>query len=41
MPSTGMLHRVALARIDVSVEYIASIIRVTIGEMETLALTSN
>jgi hypothetical protein len=37
-----MLRRVALVRTDVSEELIAYIIRVTgIGELETLALTSN
>jgi hypothetical protein len=43
MPSSGMLRRVALVRIDVSEERIASMIRVTrIGELgTTLALTSN
>jgi hypothetical protein len=43
MPSSGMLHRVVLVRIDVSEECIASIIRVTrIGELgTTLAVTSN
>jgi hypothetical protein len=34
MPSSGMLHRVALVRTDVSEEFSASIIRVTrIGEL--------
>jgi hypothetical protein len=43
MPSSGMLRRVALVRIDVSEEFGASIIRVTrIGEIgTTLAVTSN
>jgi hypothetical protein len=43
MPSSGMLHRVALVRTEVSEERIASIIRVTrIGELETtLPVTSN
>jgi hypothetical protein len=43
MPSSGKLRRVALVRIEVSEERIASIIRVTrIGELEiTLAVTSN
>jgi hypothetical protein len=36
-----MLHRVVLVRTDVSEKRIASIIRVTIGELETLAATSN
>jgi hypothetical protein len=41
MPSSGILHRVALVRTDVSEEHIASIIRVTrIGELGTLAVTS-
>jgi hypothetical protein len=35
MPSSGMLRRVALVRTDVSEESNASIIRVTIGELET------
>jgi hypothetical protein len=41
MPSSGMLHRVALVRADVSEELSASIIRVTrIGELgTTLAVT--
>jgi hypothetical protein len=42
MPSSGMLHRAALLRTDVSEERSASIIRVTIiGELGTLAVTSN
>jgi hypothetical protein len=43
MVSSGMLHRVALVRIDVSEELSASFIRVTIlGELgTTLAVTSN
>jgi hypothetical protein len=43
MQSSGMLHRVALVRTDVSEERIASIIRVTrIDELGTLlAVTSN
>jgi hypothetical protein len=43
MPSLGMLRHVALVKIDVSEESIASIIRVTsIGDLETtLAVTSN
>jgi hypothetical protein len=42
MPSSGMLHRVALVRTDVSEKCIASIIRVIrIGELGTLAVTSN
>jgi hypothetical protein len=43
MASSGMLHRVALLRTDVSEELSASFIRVTIiGELETtLAVTSN
>jgi hypothetical protein len=37
MPSSGMLHLVALVRSDVSEDRIASIIRVTIiGELETI-----
>jgi hypothetical protein len=37
-----MLRRAALVRTDVSVERIASIIRVTrIGELQTLAVTNN
>jgi hypothetical protein len=41
--SSGMLHRVALVRTDVSEERIASFIRVTrIGELgTTLAVTTN
>jgi hypothetical protein len=40
--SSGMLHRVALVRTDVSEEPSASIIRVTrIGELGTLAVTSS
>jgi hypothetical protein len=43
MASSGMLHRVALVRTDVSEELSASIIRMTrIGELgATLAVTSN
>jgi hypothetical protein len=43
MVSSGMLHRVALVRVDVSEEPSASFIRVTrIGELgTTLAVTSN
>jgi hypothetical protein len=41
MPSSGMLHRVALVRSDISEELSAAIIRVTIGELRTLAVTSN
>jgi hypothetical protein len=43
MPSSGMLHHVALVRTDVAVERITSIIRVIrIGELgNTLAETSN
>jgi hypothetical protein len=41
MASSGMLHRVALVRTDVSEELSASIIRVTkIGEVGKLAITS-
>jgi hypothetical protein len=39
--SSGMLHRVARVRADVSEEHGASIVRVTrIGELGTLAVTS-
>jgi hypothetical protein len=42
MPSSGMLHGVALVRTDVSEKPNASIIRVTrIDELGTLAVTSN
>jgi hypothetical protein len=43
MPSSGMLHRVALVRTDVSEEPSTSIFRMTrIGELgTTLAVTSN
>jgi hypothetical protein len=42
MVSSGMLHRVALVRTDVSEELSASFIRVTrIVELGTLAVTSN
>jgi hypothetical protein len=42
MTSSGMLHRVALVRTDVSQDLSASIIRVTrIGELGRLAVTSN
>jgi hypothetical protein len=43
MSSSGMLHRVALVKTDVSEELSASFIRVTrIGELGTrLAVTSN
>jgi hypothetical protein len=43
MPSSGMLHRETLVRIDVSEEHIATIIRITgIDELGTaLAITSN
>jgi hypothetical protein len=43
MPSSGMLHRVALVTTDVSEELSAFIIRVTkLGELgTTLAITSN
>jgi hypothetical protein len=42
MPSSGMLHRVAVIRIDISEELCASIIRVKrIYELGTLAVTSN
>jgi hypothetical protein len=43
MPSSRMWHRVALVRTDVSVEPIASVIRVNrISELgATLAVTSN
>jgi hypothetical protein len=39
MASSGMLRRVALVRTDVSNELSASIIKVTIGELGTLAVT--
>jgi hypothetical protein len=43
MPSSGMLHRVALVRTEVSEKLSASFIKVTrIGELGiTLAVTSN
>jgi hypothetical protein len=43
MPSSGMLHHVALVRTEVAEELSASIIRVTrIGELgTTLAITTN
>jgi hypothetical protein len=43
MPSSGILHRVALVKTDVSEELSASVIRVTrIGELgTTLAVTRN
>jgi hypothetical protein len=42
MSSSGMLHRVALVRTDVSEELSTSIIRVKkIAELQTLAVTSN
>jgi hypothetical protein len=43
MPSSGMLSRVALVRIDMSKELVASIIRVTrIGQLDkTSAVTRN
>jgi hypothetical protein len=42
MPSSGMLHHVALVRTDVSEELRASIIRVTkIGELGMLTVISN
>jgi hypothetical protein len=42
MPSSGMLCRLAVIRIDFSEERSASIIRVTIGELrKMLAVTSN
>jgi hypothetical protein len=41
MTSSGMLHRVALVRTEVSKEFSASIIRVTrIGELGTLSVSS-
>jgi hypothetical protein len=39
MPSSGMLRRVALVRTDVSKELSAYIVRVTIGELGTLAIS--
>jgi hypothetical protein len=40
MPSSGILHHVALVRTDVLEEVITSIIRVTrIGDLETSVLT--
>jgi hypothetical protein len=41
MPSYEMLRHVALVKTDVSEERTASIIRATIGELGTLAVTSN
>jgi hypothetical protein len=42
MPSSEILHRLAVVRTDVSEERIASIIRVTrIGELGTSAVTNN
>jgi hypothetical protein len=42
MPSSGILHHVALVRTDISEEYSASSIRMTrIGELGMLAVTSN
>jgi hypothetical protein len=42
MPSSGMLHRVTVVRIDVSEELSASVIRVTrIGELGTLTVSSS
>jgi hypothetical protein len=42
MPSSGMLHHVALVKTEVSEERSASIIRVaSIGELGTLSVTSN
>jgi hypothetical protein len=42
MASSGMLHRVALVRTDVSEELSTSSVRVTrIGEIGTLAVISN
>jgi hypothetical protein len=39
-PSSGMLRRVALLRTDVSEKLIASIIRMRIGNLGTLAIIS-
>jgi hypothetical protein len=42
MPFSGMLHRVALVKTDVSEELSASIIRVTrMGDLGISAVTSN
>jgi hypothetical protein len=42
MPSSGMLHHVALVRSDILEEHITSIIRVTgINKLGTLEVTSN
>jgi hypothetical protein len=41
MASSGMLRRVALVRTDVSEELSASIIKITRGQIETSAVTSN
>jgi hypothetical protein len=41
MPSSGIIRRVTLVRTDVWEERSASIIRVTVVELETLAVTSN
>jgi hypothetical protein len=41
MAPSGMLRRVALGRIDVSEELSASIRETRIGELGTLAVTSN
>jgi hypothetical protein len=41
MPSCWILRRVALVRTDLSEDLSVSIVRVIIGELGTLAITSN